>query len=115
MKLKFFCQDEFEVIGFKERMHNANEATINELGYTERSSHKGSMIPMNTLGSLILKYGDDTFNVGTGFTDEQRLEIWNNRDKYLGKLASVRYMSVGLKERPRVPSFVGWRDNDDMP
>lgn len=114
MKLKFFCQDEFEVIGFKERMHNANEATINELGYTERSSHKGSMIPMNTLGSLILKYGDDTFNVGTGFTDEQRLEIWNSREKYLGKLASVRYMSVGLKERPRVPSFVGWRDNDDI-
>ena len=25
-----------------------------------------------------------------------------------------RYMSVGLKERPRVPSFVGWRDNDDI-
>ena len=114
MKLKFFCQAEFEVVGFNERMHNANEATINELGYTERSSHKGNLIPMNTLGSLILKYGDGTFNLGTGFTDEQRLEIWNNRNKYLGKLASVRYMSVGLKLKPRVPSFVGWRDKDDM-
>ena len=114
VKLKFFQQNEFEVIGFTERMHNANQAKINGLGYTERSSHKGSMIPMNTLGSLILKYGDDAFNVGTGFTDEQRLEIWNSRDKYLGKLASVRYMSVGLKERPRIPSFIGWRDKDDM-
>ena len=114
MKLKFFCQAEFEVVGFNERMHNANEATINELGYTERSSHKDNLIPMNTLGSLILKYGDGTFNLGTGFTDEQRLEIWNNRNKYLGKLASVRYMSVGLKLKPRVPSFVGWRDKDDI-
>lgn len=114
VKLKFFQQNEFEVIGFTERMHNANQAKINELGLQERSSHKDNLIPMNTLGSLILKYGDDTFNVGTGFTDEQRLEIWNSREKYLGKLASVRYMSVGLKERPRLPSFVGWRDNDDI-
>ena len=114
IKLKFFEQDEFEVVGFNERMHNTNEATTNELGYTERSSHKDNLIPMNTLGSLILKYGDDSFQMGTGFTDEQRQEIWDNRDKYLGKLASVRYMSVGLKDKPRVPSFIGWRDKDDM-
>ena len=114
VKLKFFCQDEFEVLGFTERMHNANQAKINELGLQERSSHKDNLIPMNTLGSLILKYGDDSFQMGTGFTDEQRQEIWDNRDKYLGKLASVRYMSVGLKERPRIPSFIGWRDKDDM-
>ena len=114
MKLKFFCQDEFEVVGFNERMHNANEATTNELGYTERSSHKENMIPTNTLGSLILKYGDDTFNLGTGFDDALRKEIWDNKEKYLGKLASVRYMSVGQKTLPRVPSFIGWRDSDDM-
>ena len=114
VKLKFFEQDEFVVIGFTERMHNTNQAKINELGLQERSSHKGNLIPMNTLGSLILKYGDDSFQMGTGFTDEQRQEIWDNRDKYLGKLASVRYMSVGLKERPRIPSFIGWRDSEDM-
>ena len=114
VKLKFFQQNEFEVIGFTERMHNANQAKINELGLQERSSHKDNLIPMNTLGSLILKYGDDSFQMGTGFTDEQRQEIWDNRDKYLGKLASVRYMSVGLKERPRIPSFIGWRDSEDM-
>ena len=114
IKVKFFEQDEFVVIGFTERMHNANQAKINELGLQERSNHKDNLIPMNTLGSLILKYGDDSFQMGTGFTDEQRQEIWDNCDKYLGKLASVRYMSVGLKDKPRVPSFIGWRDKDDM-
>ena len=114
IKVRFFEQDEFVVIGFTERMHNANQTKINELGLQERSSHKDNLIPMNTLGSLILKYGDDSFQMGTGFTDEQRQEIWDNREKYLGKLASVRYMSVGLKERPRIPSFIGWRDKDDM-
>lgn len=113
-KLKFFNQDEFEVVGFEERYSNQNEATINELGYTERSSHKDNLVPMNTLGSLTLKYGGDTFKCGTGFNDAQRKEIWNNKDKYLGKLASIRYMSVGQKSLPRVPSFIGWRDLDDM-
>ena len=114
VKLKFFETEEFEVIGFEERMHNNNEATTNELGYTERSSCKENLIPMNTLGSLVLKYGDSEFRCGTGFSDEQRQEIWDNKESYLGKLASIRYMSVGLKEKPRCPSFVWWRDEDDL-
>ena len=114
VKLKFFESGEFEVIGFEERMHNANEATTNELGYTERSSCKENLIPMNTLGSLVLKYGDSEFRVGTGFSDAQRKEIWENKESYLGKLASIRYMSVGQAILPRVPSFIGWRDIDDL-
>ena len=114
IKLKFFNQDEFEVIGFEERMHNTNEATTNELGYTERSSCKENLIPMNTLGSLVLKYGDTEFRCGTGFSDAQRKEIWENKESYLGKLASIRYMSVGQIMLPRIPSFHGFRDKDDM-
>ena len=114
IKLKFFSDSEFEVIGFEERMHNTNEATTNELGYTERSSCKENLIPMNTLGSLVLKYGDSTFKCGTGFNDEQRKEIWLNKDKYLGKLASIRYMSVGQAILPRCPSFVWFRSGDDL-
>ena len=114
MKFKFFEQDEFKVVGFTERMHNSNEQKRDELGYAERSSAKEGMIPMNTLGSLVLKYGDDTFNVGTGFSDALRDEIWFNKEKYLGKLASIRYMSVGMDKLPRVPSFQGFRDEDDM-
>lgn len=114
MKFKFFKTEEFEVIGFTERMHNSNEQKRDELGYAERSSAKEGMIPMNTLGSLVLKYGGDTFNCGTGFSDALRDEIWVNQDKYLGKLASIRYMSVGMDKLPRCPSWLGWRDEDDM-
>ena len=114
MKFKFFEQEEFEVIGFTERMHNSNEQKRDELGYAERSSAKEGMIPMNTLGSLVLKYGDTTFSCGTGFSDALRDEIWFNQEKYLGKLASIRYMSVGMDKLPRVPSFQGFRDEDDM-
>ena len=114
IKFKFFQQEEFEVVGFNERMHNTNEQKRDELGYAERSSAKEGLVPTNTLGSLVLKYGDDTFNCGTGFSDALRDEIWSNQDKYLGKLASIRYMSVGSKDLPRVPSFIGFRHTEDI-
>ena len=69
---------------------------------------------MDTLGSLILKYGSTTFSCGTGFDDKLRKEIWDNMGLYLGKLASIRYMSVGSKDLPRVPSFQGFRHEDDL-
>lgn len=114
IKFKFFEQEEFEVVGFTERMHNTNEQKRDELGYAERSSAKDGLVPTNTLGSLVLKYGDDTFNCGTGFSDALRYEIWSNQDKYLGKLASIRYMSVGVKDKPRIPSFIWFRHTEDI-
>lgn len=114
IKFKFFEQEEFEVVGFTERMHNTNEQKRDELGYAERSSSKDGLVPTNTLGSLVLKYNDTTFSCGTGFDDKLRKEIWDNKELYLGKLASIRYMSVGSKDLPRVPSFIGFRHIEDI-
>ena len=114
MKFKFFQQEDFEVVGFNERMHNTNEQKRDELGYAERSSAKEGLVPTNTLGSLVLKYNDTTFSCGTGFDDKLRKEIWDNKELYLGKLASIRYMSVGMDKLPRCPSFVWFRSEDDL-
>ena len=114
IKFKFFEVEEFEVVGFNERMHNTNEQKRDELGYAERSSSKEGMMPMDTLGSLVLKYNDTTFSCGTGFDDKLRKEIWDNKELYLGKLASIRYMSVGAKDLPRVPSFIWFRHAEDI-
>ncbi len=114
LKVKRFEDCELEVVGFEERLHNANEATTNALGHTERSSHKANMIGRGDLGALICKFGDDTVNVGSGFTDEDRAEIWNNCDKYLGKLAKVKHQPAGAKDKLRFPVFIGWRDENDL-
>ena len=114
IKFKFFQQEDFEVVGFTERMHNTNEQKRDELGYAERSSAKEGLVPTDTLGSLVLKYNDTTFSCGTGFDDKLRKEIWDNKELYLGKLASIRYMNVGSKDLPRVPSFIGFRHTEDI-
>ena len=112
LKLKRFKDAEFEVVGFEERMHNSNEATVNELGRTSRSTHQANMLPRGDLGALICRYGDTTFNVGTGFDDAQRKFLWLTRDELIGKLAKVKYFAVGMKDLPRHPVFLGFREGD---
>ena len=116
LKVKRFTDSEYEVVGFEEKMHNANEAKVNAVGNTERSSHKENLIPCNTLGALILRAADGTtFNCGTGFTDEQRDEIWNNRDSLIGKLAKIKSFEIGTGYiKPRFPVFLGFRSEEDM-
>ena len=114
LKVKRFHDDEFEIVGFEEEMFNANEATTSELGRTKRSSHKANKIPKGRLGALVLKYGDTTFNCGTGFNDAERERIWAERKSYLGMLAKIKYFAHGIKDVPKLPSFLGIRDERDM-
>ena len=115
LKVKQFVDEEATIIDFEEKMHNANEATVGELGQTKRSSHQENMIPCGTLGALVVhsdKWG--SFKIGTGFNDEQRQEIWDNRDNYDGKLVKFKYFAVGIKTLPRFPTFMGIRHEDDL-
>jgi len=114
LKIKRFHDAEFEIVGFEEEMFNANEATTSELGHTKRSSHKANKVPKGRLGALVLKYGDTTFNCGTGFNDAERERIWAERDSYLGKLAKIKYFAHGIKDVPKLPSFLGIRDERDV-
>ena len=113
-KLKRFADHEYEVIGFEERMHNTNTATTNELGYTERSSHQAGLVPMDTLGALVLKHDAGPFRCGTGFTDEQRAQIWANRESLTGRMAKIKHFEIGVKDLPRFPVFLGFRAEEDM-
>jgi DNA ligase-1 len=113
LKWKRFKDAEATVIGFVEKLHNNNEATVSELGYTKRSSHKVNLTPAGTLGALVVKAGDIEFSVGSGFDDETRQEIWDNQKKYIGKLVKYRYQASGMLERPRFPIFLGFRDERD--
>lgn len=117
LKLKRFADGEAVVIGFEERMHNANEATINELGYTARSSHKAGMVPMNTLGALRVRdcVTQLEFNIGTGFVDAERKHIWDIRNTYLGAFVTYKHFKQGgVKTLPRMPVFKAFRDPRDM-
>lgn len=114
LKLKRFQDAEATIVGFEERMHNGNEATTDELGRTKRSSHQAGKTGRGDLGALVCDYNGVRFTIGTGFTDVERANIWAERDQYLGKLAKFKFFPVGVKEAPRFPVFLGFRDRRDL-
>jgi DNA ligase-1 len=115
LKLKRFEDAEAVVIGFEERMHNGNEATVSELGRTKRSTHQAGKVGRGDLGALLVRTGDGVeFSIGTGFSDAERAALWRDRDHLLGKIAKFKSFPIGVKEAPRHPVFLGWRHSDDL-
>lgn len=111
LKLKRFVDDEYEVVGYEERMHNSNEATTDGVGQRKRSTHKAGMIGRGDLGALVLRLNDrgDTFSCGTGFTDTDRKVMWATRHELIGKMAKVKHFEIGMLNKPRFPVFIGFR------
>lgn len=47
---------------------------------------------VGTLGSIIARYKDNnTVNIGSGFTDEQRKDIWLYKDELVNRIVQVKY------------------------
>lgn len=117
MKVKEYVDFEVHITGFIEMMHNENEAEVDERGLTKRSSHKANMVPAGTLGKMI---GIDTrtgkqVTVGTGkMTAEEKLHVWKNQEKYLGRFSKARSGKHGELDLPRFPRHIVWRDPNDI-
>ena len=117
LKVKQFTDTEAVVVGFDELMHNENEATVNALGLTERSSHKENKRSSGMLGAFVVHpqgEPDLIYRVGTGLTLEQRKEYWDTQEELKGSLIKVKYFEQGVKELPRHPVFLGFRNKDDL-
>lgn len=114
-KLKRFEDDEAIIIGFEEEMHNGNEAEVNELGRTKRSTSKEGLSPKGTLGAFICKTSDGIeFKIGSGFDQTDRETFWTNRDSLLNTFVKYKHFNVGVKDKPRHPIFLGFRDKIDI-
>lgn len=119
LKVKRFVDFEAVVIGVYEELHNGNEATRDAFGRTERSTVKANKIGKGTLGGLILRTVESEggppagieFRCGTGFDAAQRRLYWvGPRDGLNGRIAKIKSFPVGVKDKPRHPVFLGWRE-----
>lgn len=70
MKIKPLETVDLEVIGFEEG----------------EGKNKGK------LGAMVVDFEGKNCSVGTGYSDEERDEIWKNPEKYLGALVEISYM-----------------------
>lgn len=118
LKLKRFKDSEAKIVKVYEQEENRNAAKKNALGQTERSSHKAHKVGKGTLGGfevedpLFVK----PFNIGTGrgLTKALRDSLWKDRENLIGRLVKYRYQDHGVKDAPRFPIFLGFRDVEDL-
>jgi DNA ligase-1 len=113
LKVKRFVDAEARVIGFEERQHNGNAATVDHLGHTKRSSHQANKVGLGDLGAIVADFQGVEIRIGSGFTAAEREEIWSARPAYLGKLVKFKYFPIGGKDKCRHPIFLGWRSTLD--
>ena len=117
LKLKRFEDSEAIILGFKEKVSTyidtdeadshkiASDSTPHDPTYTKYKVHT------KELGALTVKdlHTGIQFNIGTGFTEEQRKLLWKERDTLPGKIVKYKYQKTGVKVKPRFPVFLGFR------
>ena len=116
LKLKRFEDSEAEIVSVFEEMHNGNEAKKDAFGRTERSSHKANLVGKGRLGGFTVRdiHTGVVFDIGSGFTAEEREQLWAIRDRLPGKIIKYKFFAVGVKDKPRHPVYLGPRETWDM-
>ena len=89
-----------------DKMHNYINNHSQDFLFSE--IEKSDLIP-NMIGSLVVDYKGVRVSVGTGFTDEQRVEFYKDTPEII----EVNYQEVTKDGSLRFPSFVRIREDKD--
>lgn len=91
LKLKDFVDADGEIVG----------------SYEGKGRHAGR------LGGLVVSFDGIETKVGSGFSDEQRTDLWNRRHDIIGSCVEVQYQNKTTEGSLRFPVFVKFRPDKD--
>lgn len=117
MRIKRFSDSEALVLAVVEGRTNLNEAVINELGRSERSSHAENQVPNGLVGSLTCKDLESglEITVSPGEMDHaERRHFFVNPQEIVGKTITYKSFKKGVKTLPRFPTFKNIRSAEDI-
>ncbi len=106
-KIKTFTEYDLEIVDVIERMKNLNKSQINELGNSFKRNTKLDKIGTKIAATFIVKLPNGE-ECGVTITGDElsRKKIWNNKEKYIGKIAIVKSFDYGTKTKLRHPVLV---------
>ena len=58
-----------------------------------------------TLGALVVKYKNNTVNVGSGFDDQERKTFWENREDIIGRVIEVKFKEITTDKKTGLESL----------
>lgn len=130
MRFKPWSDSEMLVTGFTEGNSNENEATINSLGRTERSSAQDGLVPNGMVGSIQGIMLADFFDpyakqllfrkglpitISTGeMTNTEAKHYFKHPEELVGHIVKFKHMTHGVKDLPRFGGYISHRMPQDM-
>lgn len=85
--------------------YSAEGPIVNVLEGTKKN--KGKM------GALAAEFDGLVTEVGSGFSDEQRVELWAHREELIGRVIEVKYQEKTKDGCLRFPVFLRWREDKE--
>lgn len=129
-RTKPWADMEILVTAVREGNENTNEAKINTLGRTERSSAKAGLVPNGQIGAVIGEVLEDficpfsgrllfpkglVVEAGSGEMTEAQAAAWfQDQTQIVGHIAKIKHLAYGVKDLPRMGTFVSKRLPQDM-
>lgn len=129
LRVKPWVDFEICITQLVEGSTNENQAEISPLGYAKRSSAKDGLVPNGQVGALQgtlvrdLWVNNGTLCIPAGtpitagsgnMTIAEATLYYNSPELLLGKIAKIKTMAFGVKNRPRFPVFVSLRLPQDF-
>lgn len=128
LRIKRFVEFEYTVHTIIEGEENLNEAQINELGQTFRSSHRENKVANGMVGAMLGNVTKDVVidgavlfaagqevRVGAGcLSHDQRREYFLRQDEFKSMVHKAKFFPKGIKDKPRFPTWQGFRMAEDM-
>lgn len=104
------------VIDIIERFENLVPSELNELGYMSKTQDKDMKGPTGMAAVAVTMCsdfeGEIRVTLSRGLTDQDRAEIWDNRQDLIGK--HIRFVGIPVEGMlPRAPRFDAWRTDLD--
>ena len=93
MKIKKFYDFDLQIVGYEE----------------------GTGRNKGRLGAFVVNYKGNQVKVGSGYNDEERVNFWNKRDKYIGRVITVKYKEISKDKKTgleslQFPVYCGMRE-----
>lgn len=130
VRVKPWMDSEALVVDISEGETNTNEAKVNSLGRTERSSAQGGKVKNGTVGTIHAVQVADVYNPFTGelmfkkgepldigpgtLTADEKARWWADRSQLLGWVVKYKHLAYGVKDKPRMGTYLSRRVAADI-
>jgi len=89
------------------------EKKINELGRSVTSKKLSERHTIEKASAFWVDYEGKPLKAVLAMTNEEKIEVWKNKEKYIGQWITYKGMLIGAKDVPRHPVFLRFREPKD--